>query len=102
MASFLKSLFGGGKQAGEETAQAEAVAYKGCMIVPAPRKEGAQWRLAGIIRKEVDGATRERAFVRADLFSDRETAVQFSIQKAQLVIDQRADLFSGAGDDSPV
>ncbi|MCC0030760.1 MAG: transcriptional activator HlyU [Brucellaceae bacterium] len=101
MVSFLKSLFGGGKSEAAP-AEAEAVPYNDCLIVPAPIKEGAQWRLAGFIRKEVGGVMRERKFIRSDLMSDRETAVQFAIQKAQLIIDQRSDLFSGSDDSSPV
>ncbi len=101
MASFLKSLFGLGKSGGDAP-EAAGTLYKDCMIVPAPRKEGNQWRLAGVIRKDVDGTTRERAFVRSDLFSDKDTAAQFAIQKGQLIIDQRSDLFSDPGDTGPV
>ena len=50
MVSFLKSLFGGGKSEAAP-AEAEAVPYNDCLIVPAPIKEGAQWRLAGFIQK---------------------------------------------------
>jgi hypothetical protein len=101
MASFLKSLFGFGKSGGNG-AEAQGTLYKNCMIVPTPRREGNQWRLAGVIRKEMDGVARERAFVRSDLFSDRETAAQLAIQKGQLIIDQRHDLFDGPDDGVPV
>ncbi len=96
MASFLKSLFGGGNKdgGGDDAPQAEASTYKDCTIVPAPEKEGGQWRLAGTISKEIDGVVRSRKFIRSDMFSDRETANQFAVQKAQLIIDQRADLFA--------
>ncbi len=91
-------------KSGAETAAAEgpATLYRDCAIVPTPRKEGNQWRLAGIIRKEVGGAVRERVFVRSDLFSDKETAAQFAVQKGQLIIDQRRDLFDDPNDTSPV
>lgn len=104
MASFLKSLFGMGKSGdGGAAPEADGTPYKDCLIVPAPRKEGGQWRLAGSIRKEIDGVMHERAFVRSDLFSDRDTAAQFAVQKGQLIIDQRgAELFSNPDDTSPV
>jgi len=103
MASFLKALFGGGnKDGGEAAPEAEATTYKDCTITPAPQKEGGQWRLAGTIRKEIDGVMRERMFIRSDLFSDRETAMQFAVQKAQLIIDQRNDLFADPDDKTPV
>ena len=102
MVSFLKNLFGGGGSSDGAGAEMEASVYKDCTIVPAPRKEGGQWRLAGVIRKEIDGAMRERAFIRSDLFSDRDTAAEFAIQKAQLIIDQRSDLFADPNDTTPI
>lgn len=104
MASFLKSLFGIGKSGdGGASPESGGTRYKDFLIVPAPRKEGGQWRLAGFIRMEIDGVARERAFVRSDLFSDKGTAAQFAIQKGQLIIDQRgAELLRNPDDTTPV
>jgi hypothetical protein len=87
--SFLKRLFGGGGgSAGSVGAVHE---HKGYSIVATPIKEGGQWRLAGTIRKEIGGALKEHKFIRADLFSSKDEAEQFTVSKAQLIIDQSGD-----------
>lgn len=95
MSSFFKKWLGGGSQ--EQAPKVhEPEAYKDCTITPTPMKEGAQWRLAGSIVKVVDGETYERTFIRADLFASEEEAKNFTIRKAQQIIDQNGDsLFRG-------
>jgi hypothetical protein len=104
MASFLKSIFGIGKSGdGSASPEVDGTLYKDFLIVPTPRKEGGQWRLAGLIRTEINGVSHERAFVRSDLFSDKDTAAQFAIQKGQLIIDQRGvEIRNNPDDKTPV
>ena len=65
--------------------------YKGYAITATPIKESGQWRLAGVITKEIGGVAKEHRFVRADLFSSKEEAEQFAFVKAQLIIDQSGE-----------
>ena len=84
--SWLKKIFGGGA-----SKPGAAQEYKGYSIVATPIKEGGQWRLAGVITKEIGGVAKEHKFVRADLFSSKEEAEQFAFVKAQLIIDQSGE-----------
>jgi hypothetical protein len=86
--SFLKRLFGGGAS---NPAPAASREYKGYTITAAPMKEGGQFRLAGVISKESGGVAREHRFIRADLFSSKDEAVQFAFMKGELIIDQSGD-----------
>jgi hypothetical protein len=88
--SWLKKIFGGG-ESGAVASSGPASEYKGFSIIATPIKEGGQWRLAGTISKEVGGAVKEHKFIRADLFSSKDEAVQFAMSKAQLIIDQSGD-----------
>ena len=61
----------------------------------AATKDNGQWRLAGRITREVDGETKEHKYVRADVFSSRDDAVNFAFQKGELIIRQMGkSLFS--------
>ncbi|CDZ37792.1 Hypothetical protein NGAL_HAMBI1145_40460 [Neorhizobium galegae bv. officinalis] len=99
MASFLSNIFsmfsGGGKSAEAPAASAKPVEHGGCIIHPAPIREGSQFRLAGRIEKDVDGETLVRNFVRADVFTSMDDAVEYTVRKAQQIIDQNGpSLFS--------
>lgn len=87
--SWLKKIFGGGESTGASAGAVQE--YKGYTITPIPMKEGGQWRLAGMISKEIGGARKEHKFIRADLFSSKDEAEQFAVTKAQLIIDQSGD-----------
>ena len=87
--SFLKRLFGGGDDTGAKPGAAQE--YKGYAVTATPIKESGQWRLAGVIAKEIGGVAKEHRFVRADLFSSKEEAEQFAFMKAQLIIDQSGE-----------
>jgi hypothetical protein len=87
--SWLKRIFGGVQGAASSAGAAQE--YKGFSIVPTPIKEGGQWRLSGLISKEIGGAMKEHKFIRADLFSSKDEAEQFAVSKAQLIIDQSGD-----------
>ncbi|RWX78243.1 transcriptional activator HlyU [Neorhizobium lilium] len=99
MASFLSNLFsmfsGGDKTAAAPVAKAEPQLYGDCRIFAEPMREGSQFRLAGRIEKDVSGAVLTRTFVRADVFTTHDDAVEFTIRKAQQIIDQNGlSLFS--------
>jgi hypothetical protein len=87
--SWLKKLFGG--SGASSPAAGMAREYKGFSIAAAPIRENGQWRLAGIISKEIGGVRREHRFVRADLFSSKDEAEQFAFMKAELIIDQSGE-----------
>lgn len=92
--SFLKRLFGKGGGASGSFA-AETREFQGHVIYAEPVKDNGQWRLAGRITKEENGETKEHKFVRADVFSAREDAVNFAFQKGELIISQMGkSLFS--------
>ena len=89
--SWLKSIFGG-KSSSDASGGAEASKeHKGFKIMPTPMKEGAQFRLAGVISKDIDGMTKQHKFIRADLFSSKDEAVEFAFRKAELIIDQSGE-----------
>lgn len=62
-----------------------------CVIYPTPIAEGGHFRLAGRIEKSVNGEVLVHEFVRADTFTSRDDAVEFTVRKARLLIDQSGD-----------
>ena len=88
MASFLSKLFGGGSKAESAASSAKTETYGDCLIRATPQKEGAQFRLAGSIEKNVDGVIRVRTFIRADLFSSEQDVIDATLRKAHQIIDQ--------------
>ena len=95
--SFLKKLFGGG---GEASAPAEPKVaaeetYEGFRIAATPMKEGAQYRLAAEVSKEIGGETRTHRLVRADLFASEEDAARFALVKARQMIDEQGEAIFG-------
>lgn len=89
--SFLKKLFGGGSKAPAADKQEAPLDYKGYAIIAAPMADNGQFRVCGVISKDIDGETKAHKFIRADVFADRDAAVQATIRKAQLIIDQSGD-----------
>lgn len=57
-------------------------------VFATPRKEGAQYRLAGRIEHEVNGMKLIRNFVRADLFASETDTVETTFRKAKQIIEQ--------------
>lgn len=98
MASFFSKLFGfsRGSETEAEPAAGKTENYADCLIRAAPIREGAQFRLAGSIERTMpDGATKVRNFIRADLFSSEQDAIDSALRKGRQIVDeQRAALFS--------
>lgn len=95
--SFLKKLFGGGSSSGESGApevkkQAE---YKGYTIKATPYKENGQWQTCGVVSKMVDGVMKEHRFVRADRFSDEDSAADHAMIKGEQIVDQVGERMFG-------
>ena len=92
--SFFKRLFGGNDaaQAAKPVAEAE---HKGFQIVATPQPEGGQYRLHGVISKEIDGETKTHTLIRADLFPDADQCAEVTIRKAKQVIDEQGDRLFG-------
>ena len=87
---FGKLFGGGGKEArGAEPEPGEAVEHGGFTIVPAPFKEGGQYRTAGTISREVDGVVRSARFIRADNHADRQAALDHSVRKGMQLVDEQ-------------
>ena len=91
--SFLRKLFGLSVPSAPQTGA--SVEHEGYTIAPAPMSEGSQYRLVAMIRKEIDGVTREHRMVRADVFSSRDEAIEAAIRKAKLVIKEQGDRLFG-------
>lgn len=86
--SVFARLFGGG---GDDAASGPSVEYKGYTIRAAPYANKGQYQTAGVIEKEIAGEIRQHRFVRADLHASRDQAIEFSIAKAQQIIDEQGD-----------
>ncbi len=85
--SLLSRLFGGGS--GPKGPEPEL--YKDFEITPCPVKDGGQYRVSAMIRKEVGGEMKEHKLVRADTMSDPEEASTVSLRKAKQLIDEQGD-----------
>src|SRR5262245_37181812 len=104
--SNILSIFTGGgaattsaeKAAGGSTVSAEPQEYGGCTIRATPQREGNQFRLMGRIEKEVGGETLVRNFIRADVFTSSDDAIESTFRKAQQIIDQNGSSLFGDGE----
>lgn len=87
--SGLKGLFSGGESAPVEAE--EAVEYKGFEIIPAPMKEGGQYRVAATITKGEGDEQKVHRFIRSDLIPNRDECMEITLRKTKLTIDQLGD-----------
>ena len=97
MASFfsrLGSLFSGGGASGK-VGEEDMREYEGLRLFAVPQKDGATYRVAGRIEKDIDGKTLVRNFIRADVINDFDEAKEFTFRKARQIVEQNgAALFS--------
>ena len=107
MASFFSNILsiftGGASQAGTEksggsTVNVEPQVHAGCTIYATPQREGNQFRLMGRIEKDVNGEILVRNFIRADVFTTSDDAVESTFRKGQQIIDQNGAGLFGDGE----
>lgn len=90
MPSFFSRLFGSAPPT-----PPEPVLYKDCRIFAEPIKDGAVYRIAARIEKDINGATKTHSLIRADTRNALDEATEATIAKAKQAIDQLGDgLFS--------
>ena len=94
--SLLKRLFGLGSAPAAEAKAAPVLEIGGHLVTATPYLDGGQWQLCGVISKEIDGVVKEHRFVRADRFTDRDTAIDMVFLKGRLLVEQMGDkLYDG-------
>jgi hypothetical protein len=86
MANFFKSLFGSENSKG--SSQAEAIEYNGFSIQPTPKNVSNGWSTEAMITREIDGETQTHHFIRADTTASQDGAIELTISKAKITIDQ--------------
>ena len=91
--SFLKKLFGGGQKSESPAASApkKQLDYNGYVIKATPYKEQGQYQTCGTVSKDINGEMKTHRFVRADRFSDEDSAADHAILKGQQIVDQVGD-----------
>lgn len=101
MLDAIRRLFGG-KGGGQETtdtpAVGPAVEYKGFSIQPLAMRQASGFLTAGLITRETEGGRREHRFVRADTHPSADEAREFTILKAQRLIDEQGERLFGRED----
>lgn len=90
MFKFLRNLIDGGDGA-PASVPAEAVSYLDYTIQPTPQKAANGWQVRAVITRELDGEICSHQFIRADAFSDPQTAIDTTILKAKRTIDEQGD-----------
>lgn len=91
--SFLKNLFGGGKE--KAVAASKQIEHKGFTVKATPFSEGGQFQTCGVVSKEIDGVVKEHRFIRADRFAGREEAEEFSLRKGCQLVDEQGERLFG-------
>ncbi|MGN7291425.1 HlyU family transcriptional regulator [Rhizobium sp. SAFR-030] len=98
ISKFLSMLSGTGeKPTAGSAAKVDPQEHAGCTIYAEPIREGSQLRLAGRIEKDVGGQRLVRTFVRADMFTSMDDAVDCTFRKARQIIDQNGQSLFGDG-----
>ena len=107
MAGFLSKLFGLGDgseptaSGGSSKDRMERIGEYA--VYATPMKEGGQWRLAGRIEHDAPEGLMVRRFIRADIFSSQDDAIETTFRKAKQIIDQHGvGLFGDGSPDRPV
>jgi len=90
--SLFKKLFGGGAKSVAPTTDIE---HQGYHIVATPMAEGSEFRICGVISKEIDGQIKQYEFIRADMLPSVEAANELTIRKAKQIIAEQGDRMFG-------
>lgn len=91
LGDLLRGLKGARDPLSKDDAPAGSEQYYEYTIEPVDMREDRHWLTAGIIRKEFPDGVREHHFVRGDRHGDKVIARNFSITKAQQIIDIEGD-----------
>jgi hypothetical protein len=67
----------------------EVIDYNGFGIEPEPIEEDGKYRIAGYIRAEVEGELKRIRFIRADILTNPQSAIDQSVSKARQIIDEQ-------------
>ncbi|MBX9457787.1 MAG: transcriptional activator HlyU [Rhizobium sp.] len=99
MAGFLSKLFGlgGGSDSAGSGGKERMERIGEYAVYATPIKEGGQWRLAGRIEHDAAEGVMVRRFIRADLFSSQDDAIETTFRKAKQIIDQHGATLFGDG-----
>ncbi len=89
--SFLKRIFGGGDGSSSPEKPIAEHQHEGYSIAVTPMKDGGQFRVCGIISKEIEGARVEHTLIRADLFPSKDECADATLRKAKQVIREQGD-----------
>lgn len=101
MASFFSKLFGsGGASADKAPAPGKTETYADLLITATPMREGSQFRLAGRIERKSVEPVLARTFIRADVFSSEQDALEATFRKARQIIDQQGQSLFADGEAS--
>jgi hypothetical protein len=73
----------------------EPILHKGFRIFPEPVREGAVFRVAARVEKDVGGTVKVHRLIRADTSATLEEASDASVGKAKQAIDQLGDSLFG-------
>ena len=88
--NFLSRLFGK-----SEPAAPTAILHKDFRIFPQPIKDGAAFRIAARVEKDIGGEVRVHQLIRADTRATLDEATEASTMKAKQAIDQLGDALFG-------
>ena len=89
MIKFLKSIFSSSRK--KQIPEVAAIEYEGFNILPTPKKVNGGWSTEATISKEIDGVIQSHHFIRADTTSSQDGAIELTISKAKVMIDQVGD-----------
>jgi hypothetical protein len=89
--SLLSRLFGSGNRDSDTPPAREGESYSGFTIYPEPIRDGARWRIAARIEKEIEGESRTHRMIRADTLDSADAAATASAAKARMLIDEQGD-----------
>ena len=102
LSSILSIFTGGSSSEAKSKPLAEPQTYKDCVIHAEPIREGSQYRLAGRIEREIEGRMLTRRFIRADVFTSLDDALDCTFRKAQQIIDQNGPSLFGDGEETRI
>jgi hypothetical protein len=91
LTSFLRRAMGSTGSDETEDARGAAIEYEGYTIQPAARRQGSQWLTAGVISKAFGDEVKEHAFVRADVYANKEDAETCAVTKGKRIVDEQGD-----------